>query len=391
MHNWSKEHAKFVGRVIFANFLKLPLERYKNIIEEMESPPLFKKLSRGGGNLRDNGSVIIIKRLSGAGISQGAPNKSSKAIAEIVKSGKGFSIRYAYEGFNKIYTICGTQRPKFFYKLRRISSRNELTHTIIKGIIEHQGSYLNIGDPIDLVPFSQVQLTKRLNGSKLPKIDISWVSRLVNRLSVIIPSGEERTLRSFFPTQKDINKRLIKQLLDKENEDIESGRLKRPLTDNQIRAKLESEYEVKLSRHSIGHCRKDMGIPPARRRLAGYKYPPLSANFSLLYPFTVGSVQNNAPANSGIYELRFKGKEIEYPKGKTNVIYIGSAKNIRKRLKEHLRGNNKNSHIRHFLKRLDCSFRYIRFSKNWKGEEGRLYSLFVSTYQAPPKCNQVKP
>ena len=237
------------------------------------------------------------------------------------------------------------------------------------------------------------------------KISNSWVSRLVNGISVIIPSGEEKLLRWFFQTQKDVNKRLIKQVLDKENEDIsrnaERGARKRtknnsefpnkPLTDDQIRTELESKYGVTISRHSIAHCRKEMGIPPAKRRLSGYKYPPLSANFSMLYPLTVGSVQNNAQASPGIYELRLKAKEVRYPNGKTQIIYIGRTKNIRKRLKEHLSKNSKNGNTRNFLYQQQCLFRYISLAEDLREEEKRFYNLFVSTYGAAPKCNKVSP
>lgn len=43
-----------MGRVIFANFLKLPLERYKNTIKEVEGSTLFKKLSGDGGKIAEN-------------------------------------------------------------------------------------------------------------------------------------------------------------------------------------------------------------------------------------------------------------------------------------------------------------------------------------------------
>lgn len=380
MQKWTKGHARFVGRIIFANFLKLPLERYRNIIEEVE-----KSVSCGSYS----GRALTTRVLSKAKIAKNK-NRSSKVIAEIAKSGRGFSIRYTYSGFNKIYLndkFFDTKRhldqrySSFLFRLRRISSRNGLTHRILKGIIEHQKKFLETGNPIDLVPFSQVQLP----------IDNSWASRLVNRLSIITPSGEEKPLKWFFQTQKDINKRLIKQLLDKENEDIESGRQKKPLTDNQIRTKLESEYGVRLSRHSIGLCRKVMGIPPVKRRLSGYKYPPLSMNFSMLYPLVLEEVLRNAPSSPGIYEFRLKVKEMEYPNGKTQVIYIGSTRNIRKRLREHLAKNSKNGHIKDFLKKFGCSFRHIQLSKNWKEEEGKLYNLFFTTYGAQPKCNRVRP
>lgn len=55
MRTWMRKQAKFVGRIIFANFLKLPLQRYKNIIEEVEGSTLFKKLSRDEGWTKEKG------------------------------------------------------------------------------------------------------------------------------------------------------------------------------------------------------------------------------------------------------------------------------------------------------------------------------------------------
>lgn len=426
MQRWTPEHAKFVGRVIFANFLNLSLENYKSIIEEVESLPVFKQLSGVGSGRRRNRAAIIVRHLSRAKtLNDENKNRSSTVVAKIEQRGKRFTIRYAYKGFNKMYVIdkrvgktlgADSDIRSTLFRLRRISSRNALTHELLRGIIEYQRGFLRTGNPIDLVPFSQIQLTKELpiagnEKSQIEKSKIcnSWTSRLVNRLSVIIPSGEDKSLKSFFQTQKDINKRLIKQILDQENDDLQSGKLKRPYTDNELRTMLEAllrekhseritdRYDENLnansvSRWTVGHCRKDMGIPPAKRRLSGYKYPPLSANFSMLYSLILEEVLRSAPSSPGIYEFRLKGKEIEHPNGKTQVIYIGSTKNIRKRLREHLGKNSKNGHIRDFLKNHDCSFRYIQFSTpHFREKERELYKLFVVTYGSPPRCNRVKP
>lgn len=406
MQNWTKGHAKFVGRVIFANFLEFSLGKYKSIIEDTEES-VYCKYGR---------SAVTERTLSGAKTTSNIECGSSKVIAEIAKNTRGFSIRYTYAGFNKTYIVhsnsCFTgEDSRLLYKLRRISSRNQLTHRMIKEVIKHQEKYLSTGNQTDLVPFSQTGLTESLNKSPYPetRYDIrttkcsicdSWVSRLVRKLSIITPSGEERILKSFFPAQREINKSLIKQLLDKENEDFNfnemnrndiSNKAKRPLSDRQISVTLKNQYGLSVSRCSVGICRNELGIPSAKGRLSGYKYPPISANFSLLYPFRKGSVHGSAPGNSGIYELRLRREKIEYPSGNSNVIYIGSTKNIRKRLGEHLKENNRNDYIRCLLKKSDCFFRYIQFSKNWREEEGKLYNLFIKTYGAPPKCNRVRP
>jgi len=406
-----------VGRIIFANLLELPLEKYKHFIEKVEKSPLFDKHRLR--SLRSLRSLVMTDDTVIARRPEGSMKQSPSAVAKIIMEGRGFAIQYTYEGFNKVYQLDiknfsnhNSLLSTFFYKLRRISSRNELTHRILKGIIKQQREYLKTGKPADLVPMSQVRLTEWVNKSSSnetqytshnKQYDNSWTSRLVNRLSVITPSGEEKPLRCFFQTRQDINKRLIKQLLDRENEDIATAEdaeksrdrrkkvsaasavAKKPLTDNQLRAKLEDEYGIRLSRHSVGHCRKDMGIPPASRRLSGYKYPPLSANFSMPFPFVFDSVTKHAPAKSGVYELSSKSNL------RTNVFYIGSTKNIRKRLMEHLRKNNKNGLIKNFLKKYNCSFKYIQFLRGWKEEEKRLYKLFAATYGSGPRCNRVQP
>lgn len=278
-------------------------------------------------------------------------------------------------------------------ELRRITSRNKITHEILKGVIKHQECYFRSGNPLDLIPLSQVQLSNWLNSSNTDGnyIDNSVISRIISGKFLITPFGDEIPLRYLFPTQKEINKRLIKEFLDKETQDLESGEIKRPASDREIRDNLRRIYHLDISRHSIGTCRQELGIPASSRRIYGYKYPPLSTNFSLFYSFEMESVNNNAPCSSGVYELRLNSTEIKYPIGSTSVIYIGSGKNIRKRLKDHLRPGSKNGAVKAFLRRHKCLFRYILLLKEWKEEEKRLYDLFVSTYGSPPRCNRVSP
>ena len=383
-----REHARLVGRIIFCNLLEYPLERYKRMIKEVEASPLMSKVP------------VTVKHLSQTRSDCSGEKGSSRVIAEIIKNGLVLAIRYTYDGFNKIYMECSCSRrgltgeiDQLLYKLRRISSRNKLTYQVLKGIIEQQGQYLRTGNPMDLVPLTQVELAKTIS-SENRKIHHSWISRVIGGLMVLTPSGEENALKFFFPSQKQVNKFFIKDLLDREREDIVSGRIKRPYADEQIRDILPSS----LSSWSVAQCRKEMGIPPAKRRHSGYKYPPLAENFSMLYPLTVEAVQSNAPASPGIYEFRLKGKEIEYPNGRTPIIYIGSTRNIKKRLRDHIGKNSKNGRIRDFLKNNECFFRYIELStlhlqKNmkWREEEKRLYKLFITTYGSAPKCNKVKP
>jgi len=281
LKSWDIEHAKLIGRIIFADFLQLPLVKYKGFIENVEASPLFEKLLRKGVITKR----FLSQREADCQIDSSLIMEPSRVIAKIERNSEGFSIRYTCAGFNAYYLCSG----------RVYSACSGAIHGTV------------------------------------------------------------------------------------------------PIVNFLIKAKLESEYGIKLSRHSIGIYRKDMGIPSSQRRLSGYKYPPLSANFSMLYPFILEEVLRNAPASPGIYEFRLKGEELEYPQCKTSVIYLGSARNLKKRLKEHLGQNSKNSHIKTFLEKYGCLFRYILVPQRWREEERKLYQLFVDTYGVPPRCNRVRP
>ena len=383
--------------------MELPLGKYKNFIEAVRNSSLFDRLS------------IKVERLSRTRISDKAKERSSKVLAEIIRTGNGFSIRYTYEGFNIRYLVdtkkflecinhvdasvsqkrysTTEEASRLLHKLRRISSRNKITHEILTAVIKHQVGYFRSGNPLDLIPLSQVQLSNWLNSSNTNGnyFDNSVISRIISGKSIITPFGDEIPLGSLFPTQKEINKKLIKEFLDKEVQDLESCEIKRPASDREIRDNLRRKYHLHISRRSVSTCRQELGIPASSRRIYGYKYPPLSVNFSLFYSLEVESVNNNAPCSSGVYELRLDNTEIKYPLGSTSVIYIGSGRNIRKRLKDHLRPGSKNGSMKEFLKKHKCLFRYILLLKGWKEEEKRLYDLFVSTYGSPPRCNKVHP
>ena len=359
------------------------------MIEEVEMSPLINKVP------------VTVKRLSQTGSTIRREKYSANVIAEIIRNSSSLSIKYTYEGFNKRYIIAEhlTKESKvcdhnhtmerFVHKLQRINSRNELTYQVLQKIIKQQSQYLVTGNPLYLTPLTQIDLSRSISIEDR-RIDNSWISRLISGLTVLTPSGEERSLKFLLPSRKQINKFFIKNLLDKETKDIISGKMEKPYSDDQIRDILQIQNR-KLSIRSIARYRREMGIQPAKRRISGYKYPPLSANFSLLYPLTVESVRTNSPASPGIYEFRLKNREVEYHNGKTPVIYIGSTGNIKKRLKDHLGKNTKNGRIRDFLKNHECSFRYIQFYKDWEQEEARMYQLFFSTYGAQPKCNRIKP
>jgi hypothetical protein len=221
-------------------------------------------------------------------------------------------------------------------------------------------------------------------------VDASRISRAIRGLSLITPRGEEVPLRFLFASRRDMIKRCIRAILNQEKENIGNGQVARPYTDEELRYRINREYGWLVTKREVAYCRKELGILPYLER-NGYVYHTLAANFSQIYPFTAASVRSNAPAASGVYELCVDGGGIEYPAGFCQTFYIGSAKNLRKRLLSHLASSGKNGGIKRLAKERSCFFRYLQVPGTWEQEEKRVYSLFVSTYGGSPVCNRTSP
>ncbi|MBA7555166.1 hypothetical protein ES705_47819 [subsurface metagenome] len=102
-------------------------------------------------------------------------------------------------------------------------------------------------------------------------------------------------------------------------------------------------------------------------------------------------MKKNVPVQPGVYELRLDGKPIDYPSGYCHAFYIGSAKNLRKRLLDHLGSNGKNGGIKEYIKKEKCVFRYVQVTKGWVREEKNLYKIFIKVFGDSPVCNHVSP
>jgi RNA polymerase sigma-54 factor len=415
-----RQHSKLVGKIILADFLEYPLPKFINFIQAVEGLSLYKKLTHEGIIIRRSllGAKVLKKEEKGISIPLG-----DGIIAKIKKDiNFNFSIYYTKEEFSIEYVVdneklTGEEKRninELLHKLRRISTRNLITHGILNGIVEYQRDYFesNTENEMDLKlkPLQMVKLARTISNSDppVPKpgtqtgckesslihsfvIDTSRISRVTQRISIITPQGRIVALKELFPTKRDIVKKHINVILIKEKKEIYNERIKRPYTDEELKCKLNDDYNLSVTRREISYCRNDMGILPYSKRLNSYGYPPLSANFTKIYPFTIPSVKNNAPTHPGVYELRLADDMIEYPKGCCQTFYIGSSKNLRKRLLDHLSSSSKNGGIKKLLKKKKCVFRYIKVTKKWVREEKNLYNHFITTFGDSPICNHVSP
>ena len=394
------EVAKLIGKIILAEFLEYTLERFVNFIAGLEELPLYQKLSYEG--------IITRRYLPDAKIAR-EERFPSGVIAEVKNDGS-FSIHYSNAGFSIEYMVDNeklqriisggklTEEDKkdisrLLHKLRRINTRNLITHEVLKGILHCQRDYFESNNELGLKPLRRAELARAILKENSGGIvtDISRISRVIRGISIITPLGKEVALRSLFPTKRDVIKRRIRVLLSSEREDMYGGRLKVPYTDEQIRRKLSDEHNISITRREVAYCRKGLGILPYSKRVNSHGYPPLTVNFSPIYPFTIPSVKNNAPKCPGIYELRLDNAKIDYPKGSCEIFYIGSGGNLRKRLFSHLSPSSGNGGINKFIQEKGCAFRYVQVPQGWEGQEKRFFNLFTDTFGDSPLCNRISP
>lgn len=228
-------------------------------------------------------------------------------------------------------------------------------------------------------------------------------------------------ISTLIPKERDSLKYKVKDLMQLEKHKIMDGSIQFPYSDVDLRSMLHNKYEVKTSLRNVNEVRNNLGIPNAKNRIHSYRYFFEEA-FSGSYNLIRKEIINHVPQMSGVYEVRFTNKFVNYPNGKSNIIYIGRSVNLKKRLLEHLcLGKNKTGLLEHIWSN-SCAFRFYtttcessgEFNKHCENiikreleplgcnkkecsiplhhiEEKRLYDLFIKIYGESPIANKIKP
>ena len=190
-------------------------------------------------------------------------------VASIERGPEGFIIGYLspsyargkysidYERFEELrgngaFSAAEAKKTKqLFRKLELINSRKDTVTRILLGIVEKQALYFESGNGKALLPFSQKELAERIG------LVPSSISRAISGKSLETPLGEEKALKDFFPRPRMFRKELVRQLLET-GEEFPS--------DEAIKAKLDKEFGVSISRRSVANLRKELKIAAAWKR-----------------------------------------------------------------------------------------------------------------------------
>jgi len=372
-------------------------------VKQVESQPLFEQWLHHGWVWKENLSKLYpLLRL---------PARKDAVIGEYVKQGHDdYGIRYCHPYFQCFYGMDeklwqrfpeGTVEKQLLHRLRRVNSRNALTHRLLETIAKEQKDYFSTGDILRLKPLSQVELAKRMNQSTdntgayvftHSRIFPSWLSRIIPNLTIMLPNGSARPVRGLLSTRRDRIKWALREFLNEESHQIMEGVLQAPYDDCRLQELLHGRFDISTTRRNISAVRRELGIPSTHVRSQGFWYL-LAAPFSDVYRFTAKEIASHVPQISGVYEIRLKEGQVTYPKGASAIFYIGRSKNLKKRLMEHLRAQTGNETVAHYIQREPCVFRFFPVieESSYTQEEKRLYDLFISTFGAPPAGNRVSP
>jgi RNA polymerase sigma-54 factor len=396
-HNNNRIDAQQLGKIVLARFLEMPLRAFDKFVRQVESSPGFA----------DAFSHVIPSQLDAADVAS-FPDHPSGLLGEIRERAGKLRLFYCYHSFVREYLFVeeSVGLPKdqasILGKLRLINTRNRLTQALMQALLAAQTEYLRSGNSLSLVPLTQSHIsTKLISEANLSVVaDPGRISRLVRSLSIRLPNGQVSQVAQLFPKPRHIHCHFVANVLEKEKILIASRELASPLSDEAIAAILERDYGIGVSRRTVANIRHDLAIPDSRCRSHRTNYLAATAGFSTLLSLTLHTLRQGIPTHPGVYEIR-SCADIEFNEHelwrkrctlpRPHVIYIGSARDLRKRLGDHLRGNSGNGLLHRHIADGIAQVRFRMVRENWRSAERDLYLVFCETFGGPPLCNRMSP
>ncbi|RXJ68508.1 hypothetical protein CRV08_06675 [Halarcobacter ebronensis] len=292
--------------------------------------------------------------------------------------------------FNELFLVEDNGDIKFLHKhnlikfiyskkceinsLLNINIKNQKTYELIRVIEILQKSFLISNDLKDLKKISHediLKLHKILFNSFLSKPIISLI---INNTNYRDRNNNILKLSYLVPKNHFVNYIKIKNILT----------IHPFATDKLLQEELKRVYGVEISTVQIFKIRKKYFIPNRFERFINNNYKRFELYFST--PKLLSNDNINSYSNlSAAYELIAVTK-VGYNYSETNTIYIGSTKNLYKRLNEYKNAKGHSSKMREFLKNNQIYFRFIE-TENYKHLETVLLHEFIFFYGNMPLLN----
>ncbi|TAM48236.1 MAG: hypothetical protein EPN55_00685 [Gammaproteobacteria bacterium] len=377
-----------LGRIIVARFLELPLRAFERRVHALEQAPDFRALD----------GILYVGRLTGLAPLRARGTTGNRLLGVIHVDGDKLAFRYASPAFDCVYLFDETAvaeraaksrtTARLIGNLRLVNTRNRLTHAVVQTLMGAQTEFLLSGDPLGLRALSQAALARRLRTDGVCPVDAdpSRLSRLLRYLTVRLPDGEIAPLRSLCPAARTLHRYYVGQILRQEQAILIEDETLVPMTDREIARAALRQFDARLLTRTVSYIRHDLGIPAARERRHRSKYLAATVGFSPVLPLSEEVLRVRVPPGPGVYELRCDRAAPDT----CPIIYLGSARNLPKRLVEHLRGYSGNALLRPFVEE-GVRFRYLRVAEGWREVERAVYRAYCATFDGPPACNRLSP
>jgi hypothetical protein len=155
------------------------------------------------------------------------------------------------------------------------------------------------------------------------------------------------------------------------------------LKDRDIQCLLEQKGIV-LSLRTICNCRKFFNIPNHKEKNNHYYGKNISFSDPVIF---LKKNFHKIPEEAGVYELSLSLKA-NYPNQRSNVIYIGSSGNLRKRIGSYSGNSLKNDCLKKIINENDMVARFC-LTGDYRAKEKELLKKFKDLHGALPKANRL--
>ena len=387
---------KLIGKIVLARFLERPPTSVLAAVREAEEvarraclfdgarPALRRKLLPGASYALARGLDGVFARVQ---VKNGKPVLVWRSVY--------FGCEYTVDG--ERLAACLAQAEDESSEVLRavrmlllVSTRNRIAHEVVSVLVRVQRDFLRTGFEVRLNVLTERQLVREAQARFAPA-DASRVSRVLRSTVVLLEGGTPLPLRALCPSSRAVLLALVRDVLEHETRLRGRGLLLRAWTDVELARRVPRREGVGVSRRVVAYCRKSLGAPGASVRSLRSCYMVTTIHFSRLAPLTRPGILRGAPAAAGVYELRLAPGQPGYEPGCAGIIYVGKAKDIRRRLLAHTSPNGRNRRLASHVRRAHVLFRVRLEAGDLKGAEEELYRQFLDTYGRPPESNRLSP
>lgn len=390
--------AELIGKIVLARFLQRPVTAILAAAREAERIVRCARLLNGATPAlrRHVLEFAVWRHHSSPGEAVGSVEwihgrptvvyHSRYLACEYTIDDSLLAARLSRFGQNQVRTALRAVRT-----LLLLSTRNRITHGMCRTLLQVQHEFLRAGDDTRLVPVTGRELARAVRASGVHAADPTRISRLLRSTVLILPDGIPRPLKLLCPTSRIVLRTLVREILERERQRRATGHLTATWDDEEIARRIRPRPGVFVSRRLVAYCRQALGAPGARIRSRRACYIAATMNFSGFSRLDRMSVLKHAPLAPGVYELRIPPGEPGHAPDCVGVIYLGRAKNLRRRLLAHTARNHRNDRLAHHIRCARLLFRNRIEIGDLKRAEQSLYRLFRDTYGRPPECNKMSP